>query len=347
MNIISEQNNKNYGHDIHFPTKEEFVEGCSKLKHAIRHNLARAAEVIKKSTLVIKVARVALEILSYISALAPHLEWAETFLKDVKTLTQFIKGLHLIDRMATTKLSGKTLLAKISTIAFYIFGSIKFVFNSIKLGEKFLIDFSAIKTALKAIPIFGALSYGGILPLATIGLLSARLASSVDKRNGFNASEMRIKEKISLWQHPLEAAELQRRQKKYEQKINGLQKETDLAFEEKKSQWDYLNTHFKEIPQATLHSFQKAKLAKWQAKLHKLDKEKNANVLSIVKSVVGVAEQILLSATTLTGVGLLVVPFASLGLDLISIGLSIASKLLKHSAKELKIEPVLFNPAAA
>lgn len=375
MEISFEQYQNKYGY-YHIPS---FPEKCfNKLRTTMHQVIQNAIEAVKLPNLVMKVMSVVVRTLEYISHLTSNLSWAKLLLKDIKVLTNFIIGLRSVDGLLNLKFSWKIIVLNIS-------GFVLFVLSSITLAEKFLIDCSAIKTALAGIPIFGVLPFGGLLPIAFIGLLGSLLLLSLERREKLKKTAEKIKEKIAFWEEPLNVNKIKDRQIKYDGKISDLEKTISLkeqqlidgrqaekgipqnekkllkihqkaleklideatkekaglkALNKKKNQWEYLGTHLDKISPENLQSFQIAKKEKWEKKLKRIEKDDNANSLSMVNNVIGIFQQSINIITGIAGRTFTIMPLVLLVLGLASAGISVTNYFLNKSVKEMKISPV-------
>lgn len=378
-NITFEQYQDKYGH-YKFPSlPEEILEKAfTKVKIGISHISMTAVQAIRGPNLVIKVAQVGIKTFSLIPRLAPHLDWTKLLLKDIKVVTNWINGLQSVNGMLNLKLSWKIITLNVS-------GLTLFVLSSITLAEKFLFNFTTLKTALAAIPIFGVLPFGGLLNLAITGLTGSLFLLSLDKRKKLENTAKKINEKIAFWEAPLDANKIQERQIKYDGKISklalsiafkeqqiidGKQAEKTIpqdeqrklkihqkaleklinvidkenielrSLEKKKHQWGYLGNHLNEIKIENIQSYQQAKENKWKIKHIKIGKEKKINLLSMANNIIGITKQIIIVTTVVSGVGLVALPFATLGLSLASTGISLTNYFIKKSIKEMKTSPI-------
>lgn len=379
MSINFEQYQNKYG-NYHIPSlpEEIFYQNYNKLRTGIHHIVLKAIQAIKGPNLVMKVMLVSIKVLSYNRNLIPNLSWAKLLLKEIKDVTNFIKGLQSVDGLLNFKFSRKVIVLNIS-------GLVLFILSSITMAEKFLIDCTVIKMALTAIPIFGVLPFGGLLHISLIGLVGNLLLLSLDKRRKLEKTAEKIKEKIAFWKEPLNTNKIKICQIKYVRKISNLQKSISLKeqqmvdgqeakksisrnekrklkihqkaleklmnvidkektelkiLEKNKHQWKYLKIHLDEINPKNLQSFQKAKENKLEAKSAKIREEKKVNFLSMVNNVISISKQILVVVMVISGVELIILPFALLALSLASTGISIANYFIKKSVKEMKISPV-------
>lgn len=223
MFTIEEYQNK-YG-KYNTSLAHELLYGLSQIKIAVHHVVDTAVKSIKGPNLVMKVMQTAIKALMYVPILASHLTEAKLLLKEIKDCTNFIKGMQSIDGLINFKFAWKLIILNVS-------GLVLFVLTTITLSEKFLIDCSAIKTTLTAIPVLGKLPFGGLLHISLIGLIGSLLLLSLDKKKKLEQTTSKINSRIEFWNNPIDLNKVLNLDLKYEVKILDLQKYIALKKEQ-------------------------------------------------------------------------------------------------------------------
>lgn len=169
--------------------------------------------------LVLKIVEFSLAALSSVPSLKESLFIPKQICKEAKNFTNFFKGFKSIDNLMHLNFSWRSVTLTVS-------GMTLFVLSCITLVERFsLLDVSAVKITLAAVPVLGVLPFGGLTSVSMIGLSSMLLVLSFDKQKALVKAEKRIeKEKLPFWSQPLNPSRIQSRQEKYRQKMMKLEK---------------------------------------------------------------------------------------------------------------------------
>lgn len=180
----------------------------------------------QKPDVIIKMIQVSVAIFSCFPSLSFAVEAPKQFCKEARNFSNFIKGLKSVDGMLNFQFYWKKIVLNIS-------GMTLFILSSLTLMDRFgLLNVSAIKGHLAAIPILGVLPYGGLLPLSVIGLMSIVVLLSLDARKRIAKEIDCLKnEKLVFWQQPLDMNKVQERQIKYAAKVVALKKEVTTCEE--------------------------------------------------------------------------------------------------------------------
>lgn len=229
--------------------------------------------VIQFPDIVLRTTQLAVAVFSFVPPIAPALEMPKQFCKDAKNLINVIKGLKSIDGFLEFKLSWQPIVMNISGITLLIV-------SALSLIERVnWVDVHAIKVFLTAIPIFGSLPYGGLLPFSIAGLMGMTACFGSDKRSKLIKDEAYIKnEKFVFWSHPLDLNTVQQRQAKYETRVLNLQAEI-AAYEELIEDGKQVQDELDEYPDQAhrVYACQKALeelSAAWGKKVKDLSKSK-------------------------------------------------------------------------
>lgn len=149
-----------------------------------------------------------------------YLEGPKQFCKDAKNFTNFVKGLKSVDGFLNFKFHWKPIVMNIS-------GLTLFIVSGLSLAERFQVyNVASIKTSLLAVPVFGILPWGGLLPFSIVGLMGMISIFAVEKMSRLKIEEMRIKsDKLPFWSTPLDLSKIKEKQCKFHAEILNLQDE--------------------------------------------------------------------------------------------------------------------------
>jgi hypothetical protein len=200
--------------------------GLDALRVRIHHLVTFVDEAIRVPGLIIKTAQLSITIFSYFPALDPSLEVPKQLCKEAKNFTNFFKGWKSVDGLLNFQFSWKKIILNGS-------GMTLFVLSTITLIERFhLRDVSMIKTRLAAIPLFGVLPYGGLLPVSFVGLMSIIFLVSLDKKRKLEKNAAYIEnEKLSFWSNSLDLNKIRVRLEKCRDKSERLREGVNVYAE--------------------------------------------------------------------------------------------------------------------
>ncbi len=198
----------------------ELRKGLTYLQTHVHYAVTIIDESFPAVELVFRIIQVSVGILCFFPSLEPSLEAPKQFCKDVKNLTGVVKGLKSIDGLLNFKFVWKLIMLNVS-------GMTLFIVSALSLIERTqLLDVSAIKTYLRAIPIFGILPYGGLFSFSVMGLMGLTAFSALGKRSQLIEEENRIKnEKLTFWSQSLDLPEVRMQEQKYQMRVADLKME--------------------------------------------------------------------------------------------------------------------------
>lgn len=354
---------------------DEISNGFNSLKNRVHVIVDTAVSSIKGPILVVEIIKHTIQALMYIPELAVNLATPSIFLKEIKNISYFIKGMKSVDFWLNFKSSWKLIVLNVS-------GLVLFVLSAVTLAEKFMIDVSRITKPLSSIPIFGTLPFGGLLHISLVVFYGTLTLLCIDKIIKHRQAVTKINNKIELWNKEITI----NKSAKYEKKISALKQEItlkevqlrdakaaekdclsrendqllsihqqslavlhktvdDMKFElynleKTKHKWEYLEKNQSVLDPQKLKEFQEAKKVKWQLKLEKHDKENVLNFLDLGIKFVNIAERVIIIAAVTTGIGLAILGLATLATGIADNALSVAEYFQEKSVKELKINPI-------
>lgn len=195
-------------------------EGLTYLQTNIHYAVSVIDETFQVPEFVLRIIQFSVAILSVFPSIHSSLEMPKQFCKDAKNFTNCVKGLKAVDGFLNFKFAWKLMMLNVS-------GMTLFIVSTLSLIERAqLLDVAAIKVYLTAIPVFGILPWGGLLPFSIVGLMSLAALLAVDKRSMLTEEEARIhNEKLAFWSQSLDLSTVQIREQRYLDQVSGLNQE--------------------------------------------------------------------------------------------------------------------------
>jgi hypothetical protein len=197
-------------------------EGLTCLQTNVHYAVSVIDATFQTPECVLRIIQLSVALLSLFPSISPSLAIPKQFCKDAKNFTNCIKGLKAIDGFLNFKFAWKCIILNVS-------GMTLFIVSTLSLIERAqVVDVAAIKAYFIAIPVFGVLPYGGLLPFSIVGLMGIAALLALEKRSKLVEEEIRIKnKKIVSWSQPLDLQTVQIREKNYQTQVSNLQKESD------------------------------------------------------------------------------------------------------------------------
>ena len=196
--------------------------GFLRLKGGVQKVVAFVDESIQVPELVRKIVMLAVTLFSVHPFLQKSLELPRQLCVEFRVFTNFFKGFKSVGRLFDITLTWRAMALSASGITVLCI-------DSITLFERWnLYKFTAIKTALKSVPIFGALPFGGLLALSTGGMMSMLILVARDKNGRLNNEKRALKTgKLKFWLKPIDLKKITSLKNKYSEKIKVLKGELD------------------------------------------------------------------------------------------------------------------------
>ncbi len=146
-------------------------------------------EAIEIPGMVLKVIDVSVAIFSFHAPWAIPLQGCKQAFREIKSFLNWVKGLQSIDGFLNGPYSWKAVIRNLSSFVLLILSTI-----SLADGLR-LLDTSALKVAFASLPVFGILPFGGLLPLAFLGLFGMMLLLAWEKKERIAQELQEVKNK--------------------------------------------------------------------------------------------------------------------------------------------------------
>lgn len=130
---------------------------------------------------VVKCVQLGTAILVNFPPIAPFVEWPRKLSFQARNIINVLRGFKTTDGILNYKADWRSIALNVVTATL-------FVLSSLILLEQFnLYEATALKTALAALPIFGALPFGGLYLVSMTALGAIFLSFALEKRKGLKA----------------------------------------------------------------------------------------------------------------------------------------------------------------
>ena len=195
--------------------------GFRKFKAGLHQIAVSIDQNIKLPDLMVKTTLLALQILGCLALFKPVMDVPKLWCRDIKNMINFLKGFKAVDGLVNLQTAVRRVVLNVS-------GLTLMVMSFITIVDRFkLLNVTAIKLALRSIPIFGVLSLGGLPVFGLLGLSGALAYDRKEKIQELNEKIKNQKEKIAFWSMPLTPEKIEKRNAKTSDRI--IEKKQALA----------------------------------------------------------------------------------------------------------------------